>query len=215
MISCWNKATNVTLLFDGVFKLQCDESLSVLWVERPLQQGHDVHNSCIEKLSEEICHGLRLCFIIRLDSVLIGSLVQNVSFGDGRWLLGVATATQKHSSLRKGLVSESGLFGVKIGADWFIYCLFLCFVFNSLLNSFTGLVSETKARQRRCWVLFIFWSGPEQRIFITPSSPLQLFPQVFDLIVLLGQDFLHVAIGSSLLELLLQLLNTHDTTQKK
>lgn len=114
MISCWNKATNVTLLFDGVFKLQCDESLSVLWVERPLQQGHDVHNSCIEKLSEEICHGLRLCFIIHLDSVLIGSLVQNVSFGDGRWLLGVATVTQKHSSLRKGLVSESGLLELRL-----------------------------------------------------------------------------------------------------
>lgn len=39
-------------------------------------------------------------------------------------------------------------------------------------------------------------------------SPLQSFPNIFDLLILLGQDFLHVAIGRSLLELLLQLLQT-------
>lgn len=42
--------------------------------------------------------------------------------------------------------------------------------------------------------------------------PLQLFPQFLDLLVLLGQDLLHVAVGSGLLELFLQLLQmeTHE-----
>lgn len=42
--------------------------------------------------------------------------------------------------------------------------------------------------------------------------PLQLFPQLFDLLVLLGQDLLHVAVGCGLLELPIQLLQmqTHE-----
>lgn len=65
--------------------------------------------------------------------------------------------------------------------------------------SFIRLVSETqiyfsvKKLQHR--------SGRNER-----ELPLQLLPQFFDLLVLLGQDLLHVAIGCGLLELLLQLL---------
>ena len=44
-------------------------------------------------------------------------------------------------------------------------------------------------------------------------SPLQSFSNIFDLLVFLGQDFLHVAVGCSLLELPVQLLhNKHIET---
>lgn len=45
------------------------------------------------------------------------------------------------------------------------------------------------------------------RVFLEDEpSPLQSFSDVLDLLVLLGKDLLHVAVGCSLLELLLQLL---------
>lgn len=42
--------------------------------------------------------------------------------------------------------------------------------------------------------------------WVDEHSPLQSFPNIFDLLILLGQDLLHVPIGRSLLKLPLQLL---------
>lgn len=66
-------------------------------------------------------------------------------------------------------------------------------------DSFIRLVPETKhiSLGRSCN------TGKEEG---KVKLPLQLFPQFFDLLVLLGQDLLHVAVGCRLLELLLQLL---------